>query len=75
VDAGVKVMWVVRGQLPRRGRRRAVVGATRVTFSGRGESHERVTGELRALDVENMEMQRREAANEWAVGVRDGPGS
>jgi hypothetical protein len=30
------VMWVVRGQLPRRGRRRAVVGATRVTFSGRG---------------------------------------
>jgi hypothetical protein len=53
----------------RRGRRRAVVGATRVNFSGRGESHERVTGEWRALDVENMEMQRR--ANEWAVDTRD----
>jgi hypothetical protein len=50
---------VVRGQLPRRGRRRAVVGATMVAFSGRGESHERVTGERRALDVKNMEMQRR----------------
>jgi hypothetical protein len=45
-------------------------GATRVAFSGRGESHERVTGEWRALDVENREMQRR--ANEWAVDVRNG---
>jgi hypothetical protein len=41
-----------------------------VTFSGRGESGERVAGEWRALDVENMEMQRR--ANVWAVDVRDG---
>jgi hypothetical protein len=65
VDAGVKVMWVVRGQLPRRGRRRrTVVGATRVAFSGRGESRERLTGEWRALlDVENMEMQRRARGN------------
>ena len=72
VDAGVEVMWVVRGQLPKRGRRRAAVGATiyRVTFSGRGDSHERVTGEWRALDVESVEMQRR--ANGWAVDVRDG---
>jgi hypothetical protein len=56
-DAGVEVMWVVRGQLPRRGTRRAVVGATKVLFSGGGESYERVTGEWRALDVENVEMQ------------------
>jgi hypothetical protein len=60
VDAGVEVMWVFRGQLSKRGRRRAVVGATRVTFSGRGESHERVTGEWRALDVESVEMQKGE---------------
>jgi len=69
MDAGVEVMWVVRGQLPRRGKRRAVIGATRVIFSGRGESHERVTGEWRALDVESAEIQRR--ANGWALDVRD----
>jgi hypothetical protein len=77
MDAGVKVMWVARGQLPKRGRRRVVVGATRVTFSGRGESHERVSGEWRALYqyryVENMEMRRR--ANEWAVDECEGRGS
>jgi hypothetical protein len=33
VDAGAKVMWVVTGQLPRRGRRRAVVGATMVALA------------------------------------------
>jgi hypothetical protein len=41
-----------------------------VVFSGRGESHERVTGEWRALDVESVEVQRR--ASGWAVDVRDG---
>jgi hypothetical protein len=41
-----------------------------VIFSGGGGSHERVTGERRALDVESVEMQRR--ANGWAVDVRDG---
>jgi hypothetical protein len=70
VDAGVEVMWVVRGQLPKCGKRRVVVRATKVIFSGRGESRERVTGEWRALDVEIVEMQRR--ANGWAVDVRDG---
>jgi hypothetical protein len=56
--------------VPRCDKRRAVVGAIKVAFSGRGESRERVTGEWRALDVESVEMQRR--ANGWAVDVRDG---
>jgi hypothetical protein len=59
VNAGVETMWVVRGQLPRSGKRRVVVGATKVTFSGKRESRERVAGEWRALDVESVEMQRR----------------
>jgi hypothetical protein len=42
-----------------------------MAFSGRGESHERVTGERRELDVESMEMQRR--ANVWAVDVTPSP--
>jgi hypothetical protein len=46
------------------------VGATRVVFSGGGESHERVIGEWRALDVESVEMQTR--ASGWAVDRRDG---
>jgi hypothetical protein len=44
--------------------------ATKVTFSGRGESRERVTAEWRALDVESIDMQKR--ASVWAVDVRDG---
>jgi hypothetical protein len=68
VDTGVEAMWVVRGQLPRRGKRRVVVGATKVVFfSGGGESRERVTGEWRALDLESVEMQRR--ASGWAVWI------
>jgi hypothetical protein len=48
---GVGAMWVVTGHLLKRGERRVVVGATRVVFSGGGESHERVIGEWRALDA------------------------
>jgi len=67
---GVGAMWVATGHLPKRGKRRVAVGATRVVFSGGGESHERVIGEWRALDVESAEMQMR--ANGWAVDRRDG---